>query len=91
MTTIALTTVVLSLVIMVAAFALDRPGGVLVGVLLFVAGCIVGMVGDTLSAERAEQAFMAECTTERKRYECVAMWRAGETGTQVVPVVVPVR
>lgn len=36
------------------------------------------------------EAFMVECRKERKEYECKAMWRAGNSGTVVVPMVVPV-
>lgn len=35
-----------------------------------------------------EERFMSECQQDRKRYECEAMWRAGQS--QVVPVTVPV-
>lgn len=35
--------------------------------------------------------FIAQCTQDHKEYECVAMWRAGESHTQVVPVVIPTR
>ena len=37
-----------------------------------------------------EKAFMAECVADgRKNYECVAMWRAGENHSQVMPVFIP--
>lgn len=35
------------------------------------------------------KAFMLECIKDRKEYECVAMWHAGESHTQVVPVFIP--
>jgi len=34
--------------------------------------------------------WMAECRADgKKNYECVAMWRAGEKHTEVVPVFIP--
>lgn len=42
---------------------------------------------DRESAEERE-AFMAECTQHRPKYECVAMWRAGNAKAVAVPVVV---
>lgn len=55
-------------------------------------GLIVALVyfGSKADAE-ARQAFMSECTQHRERYECVAMWRAGEKSNTYIPVVVPVR
>ena len=38
-----------------------------------------------------EEDFMVECMKDHKKYECTAMWRAGNTKTTVVPVVVPAR
>lgn len=37
--------------------------------------------------------FMTECMKDKKEYECVAMWRAGQTHTAVMPlpIVIPMR
>jgi len=47
-----------------------------------------------LQAEAKQRAaFMAECQQERKHYECVAMWRQGESSVAPMPmtIIVPVR
>lgn len=41
------------------------------------------------STSEAGAAFMKECLTERKQYECTAMWRAGDSSTTVMPIVIP--
>ena len=62
----------------------DNLGKVLLGLMaLTVLLCVVLLVGDA----NARAAFMAECLTERKQYECTAMWRAGNSNTVIVPVV----
>lgn len=40
---------------------------------------------------RARTAFMAECRQHRQNFECVAMWRAGQTSTVVMPMPVVIR
>jgi len=42
------------------------------------------------SASERDQ-FMTQCLSEKKEYECVALWRAGERNTVVMPmpIVVP--
>lgn len=57
---------------------------------IFVAG-VFFLIGAAQSDSRARTAFMTQCLQDRKEYECVAMWRAGDSHTQVVPVVMPVR
>lgn len=52
-----------------------------------IAVLVVAISGD--AEQRAE--FMAACQEDHKAYECVAMWRAGESHTAVVPVIIPVR
>lgn len=58
---------------------------VLIGVLV---GFIIA-VAKVDTANRLE--FMAECEQHRPKYECTALWRAGEPGVVPVPVVIPVR
>jgi hypothetical protein len=55
-------------------------------------GVLAGL-GVRMSSQRAEakyQKFHTECIQHRKEFECAAMWRAGNTDTVVVPVIVPV-
>ncbi len=42
-------------------------------------------------AGKRQQRFMSECQQDRNRYECEAMWRAGESRSTYIPVVIPVR
>lgn len=56
---------------------------------------VVGVLGLGIYATRQDNiartdAFMSECQKDRKHYECVAMWRAGESRTTAVPVIVQV-
>jgi hypothetical protein len=44
-----------------------------------------------ISNKRDRDAFMVACQKDRKEYECVAMWRAGDSHTTVMPIVMPVR
>lgn len=57
---------------------------------LLIIGIIVLMVVALGIAGYAEtqqnKTFMEECMKDRKEYECVAMWRAGNTHTVVVPI-----
>jgi hypothetical protein len=53
-------------------------------------GLFVGLIywGVTSDNEKRDR-FMTECQQDRKRYECDAMWRAGDS--QVTPaIVIPV-
>jgi hypothetical protein len=64
----------------------DNFGWVILGACVLVAFFTLWAVQDDQQKERA---FMAECQQHRAHYECVAMWRAGDTQTQIVPVFVP--
>lgn len=73
------------------AFIEDNLGWVFTAL---IAGLIVGAAWSISAASKAREAFIAECVADgKKNYECVAMWRAGEKPTQVVPipVVIPAR
>lgn len=67
----------------------DHPGWSTLGIILFVIGvaCMAGIIED-----RAQTYFMGQCLEDnRKEYECVAMWRAGNSQitTTNVPVFIP--
>lgn len=57
----------------------------------FIALCFAGMFAGAHADAEARRTFMTECQKERKDYECTAMWRAGESRAQVVPmpIVIP--
>lgn len=78
--------------LIVAAF-ISYDGGALFfsGLSCLVAAGVFLMVGAVQSDSRAQAAFMAQCLQDHKEYECVAMWRAGESHTQVVPMPIIVR
>ena len=46
-------------------------------------------IRETAEKEAHEKRFMAECQQDKKRYECEAMWRAGEDHEHLIPVVIP--
>ena len=66
----------------------DHFGWVVAGVLAF---CVFGLVVAVRADTRAREAFMEQCTADHKEYECVALWRAGERRTQVMPMPVIIR
>lgn len=60
-------------------------------VLLAFGGVVLLWAEAIATRENAQKAaWMAECVKDRKHYECVAMWRAGEQHDQVVPVFIPI-
>jgi hypothetical protein len=63
----------------------------IVGVAAFFVTFGVAMYVEEKNSNAAEARFMTECQEERKRYECEAMWRAGNTRTHVqpMPIVIP--
>ena len=63
--------------------------GLFVGALLCIVFAVLIIVAK--QEEKQRDRFMQECTQDRKRYECEAMWRDGESKTVAVPVVIPVR
>ncbi len=40
-------------------------------------------------ARRQHAAFMDECVQHRPRYECTALWRAGDRDPAIVPLLIP--
>lgn len=48
---------------------------------------IIGLFVLLSDGGKAEQEFMSECLQHRPRYECVAMWRAGDS--KPYPIVIP--
>jgi len=60
---------------------------------LFIGGVFVAILGVVVAAiflissdNETESRFMSECQADHKRYECLAMWRAGQNHTTVTPV-----
>lgn len=71
-------------------FCVDMWGFILF-VLLVVVG-IFALVYVIADADiKAKNEFIAECMQHQEHYQCVALWRAGESHDQVVPVFIPVR
>jgi hypothetical protein len=64
------------------------PNVVFVAALIALAVSVY-MAITTYEAEKS--AFMDECLQHRENYECVAMWRGGNSNVVPVPVVIPVR
>ena len=60
--------------------------GTAVLVIGLVFGALVGWVAYRSGAEYAE--FMRGCLQDHKKYECIAMWRAGDKND--LPVIVPI-
>jgi hypothetical protein len=63
---------------------IDHIGWILAAFVVLLLG---GMALLIASAGRAEAEFMKDCTAERPKYECTAMWRAGDS--HMVPVIIP--
>lgn len=63
---------------------------VCIAVVLLAAGAWGTMVIVNQDSE-ARASFMRQCLEDRKEYECVAMWRAGQSHTTVVPIYTPTR
>lgn len=61
--------------------------GLVLGVVCAVLGALIVWIARVDAAEKAD--FMAECLKDRKSYECVAMWRAGDTKVVPMPIVIP--
>lgn len=59
----------------------DHGGKLLLAFLALIVGAVVFAANHDMEVAAA---FMAECQKDRKEYECVAMWRAGNS--DVVPV-----
>lgn len=62
-----------------------------IGIFAVVMSCLI--VYGCSQDQKAYKEFMRQCMQDHKEYECLAMWRAGERNTQVIPmpIVVPVR
>ena len=58
-------------------------------ILLTIAAIIVGNIVSTKWREEERHAFMVACLKDRKEYECTAMWRAGESHEQIIPIFIP--
>lgn len=61
-------------------------------IILGVAGVVIAVVTTfaILADEARADRFMQNCLQDRKAYECEAMWRAGNSNTVIVPLVMPV-
>ena len=56
--------------------------------LLFLAASAVAVAAE--GARRQHAAFMDECVQHRPRYECTALWRAGDRDPAIVPLLIPI-
>lgn len=94
MFTVAIVLAVLGVALVVWAFVVDLTLGawpLAFGTLLIVAAIALSLVAAVRADNAALEEFMRQCQQDHKEYECIAMWRAGDSHTQVVPVVVPIR
>jgi hypothetical protein len=67
---------------------MDNFGWVIAGVMLLaITPFVLGAIGEV----KQKEAFMAGCTEVYPQFECTAMWRSGNSRTQLMPIVVPVR
>lgn len=67
---------------------MDNLGWVLAGLfVLVIALFVLGAIGEV----KQKETFMAGCTEVYPQFECTAMWRSGNSRTQLMPIVVPVR
>lgn len=63
----------------------------LVAIAVIFGGLGIGVYYEEQDNGERQSRFMTECQEDRKRYECEAMWRAGNTRTHVqpMPIVIP--
>lgn len=60
--------------------------GLCIGILF----CLWGLIVLAIYDGRCRAEFLKECQQDHKKYECVAMWRAGKNGAYV-PIVISTR
>lgn len=66
--------------------------GAIALIIIALLALIVGVPIMLASERKAKESFMAECLEDgKKKYECTAMWRAGESNTAVMPMPVIIR
>ncbi len=56
--------------------------------LLFLTAAVVAVAAG--GARRQHAAFMDECVQHRPRYECTALWRAGDRDPAIIPLLIPI-
>ncbi len=64
----------------------------LIAITVIFGGVGIGVYFEEKGDNARQARFMTECQEERKRYECEAMWRAGNTRTHVqpMPIIIPI-
>ena len=61
-------------------------GGKIFFLILFMLVALLFFAGQELAEQRDR--FMSQCMVDYKEYECVAMWRAGDSRRVIVPTVI---
>lgn len=46
----------------------------------------IAAFGSASTAKLEKERFMEACLKDKKEYECVAMWRSGDSHTSMVPI-----
>lgn len=67
-------------------WVLDHLGGIFVVAIVLL---LVLAVAGGVEKEKTRERFMEQCVKDRKEYECIAMWRAGEPQVVPVPIIIP--
>lgn len=60
-------------------------------VALILVFCFFLVKNDMVNEKKEREQFLVECLQDHKKYECDALWRAGKSDTEIVPMFIPIQ